>query len=119
MWIFEKMSKGLKLMAHIDETLDSILFVLKEIKMLSVEMQALVDQAAETNGVEASAVVVIQGYLAQITDLLGQINLSTEDRAKATEVTASMKEATDALANSIAVTQPPDAARAARVAAKK
>ena len=86
--------------------------------MISAEMQALIDQAAETNGVEASAVVVIQGYLGQVVDLLGQLNLSAEDRAKATEVTASMKEATDKLADVIANTQPPDAARAARLANK-
>jgi len=80
-----------------------------EIKMLATEVQALIDQVTNTDGVEASAVVAIQGYLQQIVDLLAQVTMSPEDRALVTAKTAELAKATNDLAAAIAAPVPPAA----------
>jgi hypothetical protein len=80
--------------------------ILKELKMLSPEMQALVDAVTATEGVEASAVVCLQGIGAQLADLLAKLDLDAADKAKAAELTASLASATAALAAAIPVVPP-------------
>ena len=90
-----------------ESKLDRIIYLLekqlKELKMLNPTVQALVDEVIKTDGVEASALVAIQGYLKQITDLLAQVNMSDEDRALVDAKTAELTAATDALAAAIAI----------------
>jgi methyl-accepting chemotaxis protein len=90
----------LKKLTEINSTLR---LIHKEIKNMSVELDALKTKVEETVGVQKSAVALLQGIVAQLTDLAAKLEAAgidnTEVVALTDELTASTNELAIAVAN--------------------
>ena len=83
---------------RIEEKIDTLTWlvhmILRREKAMGQELDALIAQVAETASTEQSAIIAIQGLIQKLVDAQG-------DPAKIAELTAELKEKTDALAAAI------------------
>jgi len=93
-------------MKRTGKKLDRILLLLEtiseELNHMSIELDNLVIQVAETQGVEASVIVLLQGIKAQIDALIAELALQNIDTAKLVELSASLDASEQALAQAAA-----------------
>jgi len=93
-------------MKRTGKKLDRILLLLEtiseELNHMSIELDNLVIQVAETQGVEASIIVLLQGIKAQIDALIAELALQNIDTAKLVELSASLDASEQALAQAAA-----------------
>jgi len=93
-------------MKRTGKKLDRILLLLEtiseELNHMSIELDNLVIQVAETQGVEASVIVLLQGIKAQIDALIAELALKNIDTAKLVELSAGLDASEKALASAAA-----------------
>jgi hypothetical protein len=93
-----------------DEKLDGVLrllrLVLRKEMTMSQELDDLTAKVAEVATVEGSAVALITGIAAQLTELEAELAASGVDTAKLAQLTADLKAATDPLAAAVAANTP-------------
>jgi hypothetical protein len=84
--------------------------VLKKEKQMSAELDELQAEVTATEGVEQSAVTLIQGIAAQLTALAAQLAAAGIDNAAVLAMRDSLATSTDALAAAVAANPLPPAA---------
>lgn len=81
----------------------------REIKHMSVELDALVLQVSETVGIEESVIVLLQGIQARIDALIAELEAAQVDTTTLVELNADLNTSELALAEAVAnfAPQPP------------
>jgi hypothetical protein len=79
----------------------------QEVYDMSVELDALIAQVGETEGVEASVITLLQGIQAQLTQLAADLAAAQVDNAKVLELRDSLHASEEALAAAAASFTPP------------
>lgn len=79
----------------------------QEVEDMSVELDALVAQVGETEGVEASVITLLQGIQTQLTQLAADLAAASVDNAKVLELRDSLHASEEALAAAAATFTPP------------
>ena len=78
----------------------------KEVHDMSIELDALVEQVAETEGVEESVIALLQGIQTQLTELATELAEAQVDNAKVLELRDSLHASEEALAAAASFTPP-------------
>jgi hypothetical protein len=97
----KKTNKQLKTIIQMLELL------IEEVHDMSVELDALVAQVGETEGVEASVITLLQGIQVQLTALAADLAAAQVDNAKVLELRDSLHASEEALAAAAATFTPP------------
>ena len=87
--------------------LQRVQLVIDKENTMSAELDALKAQVAETIGVEQSAVTLLNGVNAKLTDLANQLAAAGIDNAAVLALSADLKSNTDALAAAVAANPAP------------
>lgn len=79
----------------------------EEVYDMSVELDALVQQVGETEGVEASVITLLQGIKVQLDEIIAELAAAEVDNAKLVELRDSLDASEQALAQAAANFTPP------------
>jgi hypothetical protein len=79
----------------------------EEVYDMSVELDALVQQVGETEGVEASVITLLQGIRVQLDEIIAELAAAQVDNAKLVELRDSLDASEQALAAAAANFTPP------------
>jgi small-conductance mechanosensitive channel len=82
-------------------------YLTKEINKMSVELDELIVQVAETQSVEESVIIILDGIKAQIDALIAELELEKVDTAKLVELRDNLDASEQALAAAAAEFTPP------------
>ena len=102
-WLYEKIKEIRSMVERIDANVTNLL--LKE-KHMSAELDALVDQVAEENGVIDSVVTLLEGIDARLDALVAQLEAAGVDTATLVALKNDIKAHSDALAAAAAAVPP-------------
>jgi hypothetical protein len=81
--------------------------ITKEIKKMSVELDALVAQVAETQGIEESVITLLQGIQVQLTALEAELAAQAIDTSTVVQLKDDLHASEEALATAVANFTPP------------
>lgn len=95
------------LLCKLDKIIKLLEIQNKEIKHMSVELDALILQVGETVGIEQSVIVLLQGIQARIDTLIEELEAAQIDTTKLVELNADLNTSELALAEAVANFTPP------------
>jgi hypothetical protein len=92
--------------AKLDQIISLLKTITKETKTMSVELDQLEVQVAQTDGVIDSAVVLINGVVGQLQALADELAAEGIDNSKVVAITNDLSARTEALAAAVAAVPP-------------
>jgi hypothetical protein len=103
--LFERIDNVINKLEEINTKLNETLLVnqavLQENQTMSVQLDNLIAQVAETKTVEESAILLIQGLADRLVEAVAELNANLVDTQKLQELADELNQSSDALAEAI------------------